>query len=65
MIMGAGAGVYQAAYVTLTQGVVLPEAERTPEGIAAAIDRITDRTNEIVPKSGAEQAGTILKLLQG
>ncbi len=65
MIMGAGAGVYQAAYVTLTQGVALPEAERTPEGIAAAIDRITDRTGEIVPQSGAEQAGTILKLLQG
>ncbi|TXC74103.1 SDR family NAD(P)-dependent oxidoreductase [Sphingorhabdus soli] len=65
MIMGAGAGVYQAAYVTLTQGVALPADQQTPEGVAAAIDRITDRTGEIVPQSGAEQAGTILKLLQG
>ena len=64
MIMGAGAGVYQAAYVTLTQGVALPADQQTPEGVAAAIDRITDRTGEIVPQSGAEQAGTILKLLQ-
>ncbi len=65
LIMGAGAGVYQAAYVTLTQGVALPADQQTPEGVAAAIDRITDRTSEIVPQSGAEQAGTILKLLQG
>lgn len=64
MIMGAGGGVYQAAYVTLTRGVALPESERTPEGVAAAIDRITDRSGEIVPQSGAEQAGTILKLLR-
>jgi NAD(P)-dependent dehydrogenase (short-subunit alcohol dehydrogenase family) len=63
-IVGAGAGVVQAAYVTLTPGVALPEDERTPEAVAAAWDRITDRTLEIVPQSGAEQATTILKTLQ-
>ncbi len=64
-IVGAGAGVVQAAYVTLTRGVLLPEGERTPEAVAAAWDRITDRTDEIVPQSGNEQAMAILKLLQG
>ena len=65
MIVGAGAGVYHAAYVTMTPGVLLPEAERTPEGIAAHWAEITDRAGEIVPQSGGEQSMAILKLLQG
>jgi NAD(P)-dependent dehydrogenase (short-subunit alcohol dehydrogenase family) len=65
MIIGAGAGAYHAAYVTMTPGVLLPEAERTPEGIAAHWAEITDRTGEIVPQSGGEQSMAILKLLQG
>ena len=64
-IVGAGAGAVQAAYVTLTKGVLLPEGERTPEAVAAAWDRITDRTGEIVPQSGNEQSMSILKLMQG
>ena len=64
-IVGAGAGVVQAAYVTLTPGVALPEGERTPEAVAANWARITDRTGEIVPQSGAEQAMSILRTLQG
>ena len=63
-IVGAGAGVVQAAYLTLTPGVALPESERTPEAVAAAWDRIADRTLEIVPQSGVEQAMLILKTLQ-
>jgi NAD(P)-dependent dehydrogenase (short-subunit alcohol dehydrogenase family) len=62
-ILGAGAGVVQAAYVTLTRGVALDEA--TPEAVAASWDAITDRTGEIVPQSGAEQAGVILERLRG
>ena len=64
-IIGAGAGVVQAAHVTLTQGVALPEDDRSPEAVAALWDRITDRDGEIVPQSGAEQATTILARLQG
>jgi NAD(P)-dependent dehydrogenase (short-subunit alcohol dehydrogenase family) len=64
-IVGAGAGVVQAAYVTLTPGVALPEDDRTPEAVATAWERIADRTLEIVPQSGAEQAMMILKTLQG
>ena len=63
-IMGAGAGAYQAAYVTLTPGVALPEGERTVEQVAANWDKIADRTGEIVPKSGSEQAMMILQQLQ-
>lgn len=62
MIVGAGAGVVQAAYVTLTQGAVLREA--TPEAVAAQWAEITDRTGEIVPGSGAEQTMAILAKLQ-
>jgi NAD(P)-dependent dehydrogenase (short-subunit alcohol dehydrogenase family) len=62
-IVGAGAGVYQAAFVTLTQGVALPEGKRTVEEVAANWDRIVDRSGEIVPQSGAEQAMSILQTL--
>jgi len=64
-IIGAGAGVVQAAYVTLTRGVALPEDDRTPEAVAALWERITDRDGETVPQSGAEQAQSILARLQG
>ena len=63
-VVGAGAGVVQAAYVTLTRGVALPEDQRTPEGVAAHWAAIIDRQDEIVPQSGAEQAMLILKQLQ-
>ena len=62
-ILGAGAGVVQAAYITLTRGAVLDEA--TPESVAAQWAAITAREGEIVPQSGAEQAMTILQRLQG
>jgi NAD(P)-dependent dehydrogenase (short-subunit alcohol dehydrogenase family) len=64
-IIGAGAGVVQAAYVTLTQGALLPAGDRTPEAVARLWDTITDRTGEIVPQSGNEQSMVILKHLQG
>ncbi|WP_084581983.1 SDR family NAD(P)-dependent oxidoreductase [Sphingomonas azotifigens] len=62
MIVGAGAGVVQAAYITLTPGAVL--AEPTPEAVAAQWAQITDRTGEIVPASGAEQTMAILSKVQ-
>jgi NAD(P)-dependent dehydrogenase (short-subunit alcohol dehydrogenase family) len=62
-ILGAGAGVVQAAYVTLTRGVALDQA--TPEAVAAAWPAIADRADEIVPQSGAEQAAAILERLRG
>ncbi len=64
-IIGAGAGVFQAAYVTLTQGKLLTGEALSPEGVAASWAEITDRAGEITPQSGAEQSMTIFKKLQG
>ena len=64
VVVGAGAGVVQAAYVTLTAGYALPEGRRTVEEVAANWHRIIDRSEEVVPQSGAEQAMLILKTLQ-
>jgi len=64
-IVGAGAGVFQAAYVTLTQGKLLTGEALSPEGVAASWVEITDRAGEITPQSGAEQSMLIFKKLQG
>ena len=62
-IVGAGAGVFQAAFVTLTQGKLLTGDDLSPEGVAAHWAEITDRTGEIVPQSGSEQSMSIMKKL--
>ncbi len=64
-IVGAGAGVFHAAHVTLTQGVRLQGDELSPEGVAAHWQQISDRTGEIVPKSGGDQGMMIMGKLQG
>ena len=64
-IVGAGAGVFQAAYVTLTQGKLLTGDALSPEGVAANWAEITDRSGEITPQSGGEQSMLIFKKLQG
>jgi NAD(P)-dependent dehydrogenase (short-subunit alcohol dehydrogenase family) len=64
-IVGAGAGVFQASYVTLTQGVRLDGEDLSPEGIAAHWAEITDRSGEIVPDSGAGQSMLIGAKLKG
>ena len=64
-IVGAGAGVFHATYVTMTKGVRLQGDDLSPEGIAAHWDAITDRSGEIVPQSGGEQAQVIFGHLQG
>jgi NAD(P)-dependent dehydrogenase (short-subunit alcohol dehydrogenase family) len=63
-IVGAGGGVVQAAYVTLTPGYALPEGRRTVEEVAENWAKVIDRSGEIVPGSGAEQAMLILRTLQ-
>jgi thioredoxin reductase len=60
MIVGAGAGGYHAAWVTMNPGVFLSPEERTLEGFAARWTEISDRTNDFVPKSGAEQSQALL-----
>ena len=57
-IICAGAGSFEVAHITLTQGVYLGDAPDTPERLAAAMAQVTDRQGETVPRSGAEQ-GTL------
>ncbi|MFW2852787.1 SDR family NAD(P)-dependent oxidoreductase [Sphingomonas sp. TX0543] len=64
-IVGAGAGVFQASYVTLTQGKLLTGDDLSVEGVQKYWSEITDRTDEIVPDSGAAQSMLIGKKLAG
>ena len=57
-ILCAGAGSFEAAHITLTQGVHIGIGTDTPERLLAALDQVRDRTGETVPKSGSEQ-GTL------
>ncbi len=63
MILAAGAGGFERANVTLTQGI-RATGEDAPEQVAARIDEISDRTGEIVPEMGAAQGMIELGKLQ-
>jgi NAD(P)-dependent dehydrogenase (short-subunit alcohol dehydrogenase family) len=51
----AGAGTFEAAHVTLTQGLHLGLTGDTPERLAEAWARVSDRAGEQVPASGTAQ----------
>jgi NAD(P)-dependent dehydrogenase (short-subunit alcohol dehydrogenase family) len=53
-ILCAGAGGFERAYVTLTQGVHIT-GDDAPEQVASQFDAISDRTGEIIPEMGAAQ----------
>ncbi len=68
-IVCAGAGGFEAAHITLTQGVYLGTGPDVPERLAEKLVHVTNRADETVPLSGGEQ-GTrevekALKALQG
>jgi len=54
-IICAGAGVYSVAKIVETEGVWLPPAEQTPEGIAAHWEEIISPVGEKQPQAGVEQ----------
>ncbi len=54
-ILCAGAGVFEAAHITLTQGTWIGLDADAPEQLAARLAEVTDRHGEIVPQSGAAQ----------
>jgi len=54
-ILLAGAGAFEQAHVTMTQGVFIGDVPDAAEQIQAGWDQIRDRTNEAAPASGAEQ----------
>ena len=57
-ILCAGAGAFERAHVTLTQGIHVGPAADAAEQVAARFDEISDRDGETVPESGAAQ-GTL------
>ena len=64
VIVGAGAGGYHSAWVTMNDPTLLPEGERTVEGFAAHWDQISSRTGDFVPQSGMEQTQRVLAAIQ-
>jgi len=54
-ILCAGAGTFEAAHITLTQGVWIGPGADAPEQLAARLAEVRDRTGEIVPESGTAQ----------
>lgn len=57
-ILCAGAGSFEAAHITMTQGVYIGTGPDAPEQLAARLAEVTAREGEQVPASGAAQ-GTL------
>lgn len=62
-ILGAGGGVFQGGWVTMGDGVLLPKAERTVEGIAHAWHRIAAQQPGHPVGNGMEQSYRTLEML--
>ncbi len=54
-ILCAGGGGFEAAHITLTQGVYVGTGPDAPEQLAARLAEVVDRQGEQVPASGAAQ----------
>ncbi len=57
-ILCAGGGSFEAAHITLTQGIHLGLGDTVPEQLAQRLAQVTERADEQVPASGAAQ-GTL------
>jgi NAD(P)-dependent dehydrogenase (short-subunit alcohol dehydrogenase family) len=58
----AGAGGFEAAHVTLTQGAYIGTGPDAPERLLERLDAVQDRHGETVPASGAEQGANEMRL---
>ncbi len=54
-ILCAGAGTFESAHITLTQGVHLGTDAQTPERLAVRLAEVLDREGDMVPGSGSAQ----------
>jgi len=54
-ILCAGAGAFERAHITLTQGVFVGSVDDAAEQVAAQFDALSDRDGETVPASGHAQ----------
>ena len=51
----AGAGSFEAAHITMTQGIYLGVGADVPEQLAARLSEVTERSGEQVPPNGSAQ----------
>ncbi|MBP7606979.1 MAG: 3-hydroxyacyl-CoA dehydrogenase, partial [Giesbergeria sp.] len=51
----AGAGSFEAAHITLTEGIYLGTGPEVPEQLAARLGEVTARKGEQVPPNGSAQ----------
>jgi hypothetical protein len=61
----AGAGAFEAAHITLTQGVYVGIGDDAADRLLQALPRVIDRQDEMVPASGSGQGANELRLAQG
>lgn len=61
-VLCAGAGAFEAAHVTLTQGTYVGTGPDADEQLAAALDRVRDRAGEAVPPNGSAQGANEFRL---
>jgi NAD(P)-dependent dehydrogenase (short-subunit alcohol dehydrogenase family) len=61
----AGAGSFEAAHVTLTQGAAIGIGAHAPDELQARLDEVRDRRGETVPASGADQGANEMRLARG
>ena len=54
-IVLAGAGSFEQAHVTMTQGIYLGAQADAAESILASWEKLADRAGETVPAAGGEQ----------
>ncbi len=54
-ILCAGAGTFEAAHITLTQGIHIGMDGQAPERLAEQLAQVTQREGETVPQSGSAQ----------
>jgi NAD(P)-dependent dehydrogenase (short-subunit alcohol dehydrogenase family) len=64
-VLCAGAGGFEAAHITLTQGVFIGSGADAPEQLAARLAQVLERAGEIVPGSGAAQGSNEMRLARG
>jgi NAD(P)-dependent dehydrogenase (short-subunit alcohol dehydrogenase family) len=55
MVLCAGAGSFEAAHITLTQGIHLGTGTQVPHTLAQRLDEVAARNGESVPASGGAQ----------
>lgn len=63
-ILCAGAGAFEAAHITLTQGTYIGSGPDAPELLAQRLSEVLARSGETVPGSGHEQGANELRLVR-